>query len=159
VELPEDILARVILFVLGAFGFWVARHIYIHKRSEENPLVCMIGFDCHNVVHSDYAKFFGIHVEVLGMFYYGAIALFYFFLLFIANILPVILVDFMVLLSFTAFFFSAYLIAVQLFILKKFCSWCIVSALVSTGIFLVTIHVYNLSEIFNPSLIFQSFIL
>ena len=174
---PEDILIRVILFALGAFGFWVARHIYVHKRSEEQPLVCMVGFDCHAVVHSDYAKFLGIHVEVLGMFYYGAVTLFYAFLLFLANVifmlqivgvgqayladrftyipylglantLPIMLTDFMILLSFTAFLFSAYLIGIQQFVIKKWCSWCLVSASVSTTIFIVTILFYNLSEMF-----------
>ncbi len=145
---PEDILIRVILFALGAFGFWVARHIYIHKRSEAEPLVCMVGFDCHAVVHSDYAKFLGIHVEVLGMFYYGAVTLFYAFLLFLANTLPIMLTDFMILLSFTAFLFSAYLIGIQQFVIKKWCSWCLVSASVSTTIFIVTILFYNLSEMF-----------
>jgi uncharacterized membrane protein len=145
---PEDILIRVILFALGAFGFWVARHIYVHKRSEEKPLVCMVGFDCHAVVHSDYAKFLGIHVEVLGMFYYGAVTLFYAFLLFLANTLPIMLTDFMILLSFTAFLFSAYLIGIQQFVIKKWCSWCLVSASVSTTIFIVTILFYNLSEMF-----------
>ncbi len=145
---PEDIFIRFVLFTLGAFGFWVARHIYIHKRSEEKPLVCMVGFDCHSVVHSDYSKFLGIHVEVLGMLYYGAVTLFYAFLLFIANTLPVKLTDFMILLSFTAFLFSAYLISIQQFVIKKWCSWCLVSAFVSTVIFIVTILFYNLSEMF-----------
>jgi uncharacterized membrane protein len=146
--LPEDILIRVILFVLGLFGLWVARHVYIHKRSEEKPLVCMVGFDCDTVVHSDYAKFLGIHVEVLGIFYYGAVTFFYAFLLFLADKLPIMLTDFMILLSFTAFLFSVYLMSVQMFIIKKWCSWCIVSFLVSTAIFISTNIEYSLSDMF-----------
>jgi uncharacterized membrane protein len=38
-----------------------------------------------------------------------------------------------------AFLFSLYLIGVQIFILKKGCSWCIVSALISALIFILAI--------------------
>jgi len=144
---PEDILIRAVLFALGLFGFWVGRHIYIHKRSVERPLMCMVGFDCDSVVHSDYSKFFGIHVEVLGMLYYGLVTLFYFSILFIPNILHSILVGFMFLLSSFAFLFSAYLIGIQLLVIKKWCSWCIVSAFVSTCIFALTVVSYNIVDV------------
>lgn len=146
---PEDMLVRLALFALGLAGFLVARHVNKHKKSEEQPLVCMVGFDCHAVVHSDYSKFFGIHVEILGMLYYGLVTLFYLAILFIPGILHTALLGAMVLLSSTAFLFSVYLIAVQIFILKKGCSWCFVSAFISTIIFTVTLLFYNWSEVFQ----------
>jgi uncharacterized membrane protein len=150
--LPEDILVRVALFALGLAGFLVARHIYKHKKSAEEPLVCMVGFDCHAVVHSDYSKFFGIPVEILGMFYYGLVTLFYFAIMFVPGILHTALVGFMILLSSGAFLFSVYLIAVQIFILKKGCSWCIVSAGVSTIIFTITVLFYDFGSVLTFSL-------
>lgn len=149
---PQDMIIRVALLGLGLAGFLVARHIYKHKKSEEQPLVCMVGFDCHTVVHSNYARFLGIPVEILGMLYYGLVALFYLSILFIPGVLHTALVGFMIILSTIAFLFSVYLISVQLFILKKFCSWCLVSAGISGMIFAITTLFYDFGSVIIFSL-------
>jgi len=146
-QFSNDILIRIAIFVLGLCGFMVARHIYKHKNDNKNPLVCPIQFDCHTVVHSDYSKLFGIPVEILGMIYYMTISFAYLFFIFTDNVVPMTLVGFIILLSFLAFLFSVYLIAVQIFILKKGCSWCIVSAFICLLIFILTIFNYDFSFI------------
>ncbi len=134
----NEVLIKIAVVVLGVCGFLVAKHIRNHKK-KATPLVCMVGFDCHTVVHSDYSRFFGIPVEILGMLYYAFVALTYGVLIFLPNITPDIFGVFMIILSKVAFLFSLYLIGVQLFILKKGCSWCIVSALISALIFVLTV--------------------
>lgn len=135
--LSNDMLVKIAIFILGVGGFLVATHIRKHK-TQNTPLVCPIGFDCHAVVHSDYSRFFGIPVEVFGMIYYSLISVAYLYLIFV-NQVPVFVISALIFLSLLAFLFSAYLIAVQIFILKKGCSWCIVSALVTLCIFILTI--------------------
>ncbi len=128
---------KIIIFILGLCGFMVARHIFSHK-TKNTPLVCMAGFDCHSVVHSDYSRFFGVPVEVLGMIYYVFISFAYLILIFLPNLSKVVqndLVAIAAIISFLAFLFSVYLICVQIFILKKGCSWCFVSTLISILIF------------------------
>ncbi len=144
----EDILARVIVFILGVCGFFVAFHIYKKKRGNQ-PLVCPIRFDCHTVVHSNYAKFFGIPVEILGMLYYLSIIVGYLFLIFSPAALSDNFIVALIVLSLIAFLFSAYLIGVQIFILKKGCSWCIVSAFICLAIFLVTVFAYDVMSIWQ----------
>ncbi len=152
----QEALIQVAILFLGLFGFWVARRIYNHK-TKKKPLVCMVGFDCHAVVHSDYSKFMGIRVEILGMLYYAAVSIFYFLIIFfpfyfliiffpnffLSSFYTVALLFLMPLFSFAAFLFSTYLIAVQIFILKKGCSWCIVSAFITFFIFLLTLFNYG----------------
>lgn len=142
----NHILLRIIIFVLGLCGFMIAKHIRNHK-AKNIPLICLIGFDCHTVVHSDYSKFFGIPVEILGMAYYGLVFISYFFFIFLPGLLPNPLTGFMIFLSVTAFLFSIYLIAVQIFILKKGCSWCIISSLISALIFILTALTYNFGSV------------
>ena len=146
-QISDDILIRIIVFVLGICGFLVARHIHEHKKAENAPLVCPVGFDCNAVVHSDYSKFFGIPVEILGMFYYAFVSLAYFILIFGAEKMPATIVGLLVIISLVAFLFSLYLIGVQIFVLKKGCSWCIVSSIVSAAIFILTIFAYDFSSI------------
>jgi uncharacterized membrane protein len=135
-------LVRIAIFFLGFAGFLVARHIFEEKKAER-PLVCPIRFDCDTVVHSDYSKFMGVRVEILGMFYYAFIALSYLVFLFKPEFLPNAVVGAMATLSLVAFLFSVYLIAVQIFILKKMCSWCIVSSFICILIFTLTILAYD----------------
>ena len=144
----NEVFLQVLTFVLGFFGFWVAKHIRNHKV-ENKPLVCMVGFDCHTVVHSDYSKFFGISVEVLGMVYYALMFSLYFLFTVFQVLMPEVIIGSLILMSFSAFLFSAYLILVQIFILKKGCSWCIVSAFICLLIFILTMMHYDFGLLGN----------
>ncbi len=148
----DYIFVRVAIGLLGVCGFFVAEHIRNHK-AKQVPLVCMVGFDCHTVVHSDYSKLFGVPVEILGMIYYAVVALGYLFLTFtFGETLPKLVVDLAAGFSLIAFLFSVYLIFVQVFVLKKGCSWCFVSAFISISIFLLTLNAYHidfLTQIFK----------
>jgi uncharacterized membrane protein len=141
----DDVSIRVAIFVLALCGFWVARHIRRHKV-ENKALVCMVGFDCHTVVHSDYSRFFGAPVEILGMIYYAIVAVVYLISLIPFGVIPEVMTFYVLIIaalmwvvSLTAFLFSTYLIGVQIFILRKGCSWCIVSALISALIFVLSV--------------------
>ena len=136
-QFSNDLTIKVLILFLGFLGFMVAEHIRNHKKNNA-PLVCPIGFDCHAVVHSDYSTFLGMPVETLGMIYYACISLAYLFLALTAEIIPSLMLNFLTIISLGAFLFSSYLICVQIFILKKGCSWCIVSALISALIFVLT---------------------
>jgi uncharacterized membrane protein len=141
----EDVLSKVIVFVLAIGGFLVARHIHNHKKLNAKPLVCPIQFDCATVVHSDYSRLLGIPVEIFGMLYYGIVAIGYGFLIFHPESISPHILGALILASSVAFFFSLYLIGVQIFVLKKGCSWCIVSAFICLAIFLVTVTHYDIS--------------
>ena len=136
--LENYILIHVAIVILGISGFMVAKYIYHHKKTGK-LLVCPIRFDCNTVVNSDYSRFFGIPVEFLGMFYYSIISLWHIILIFSPSFFSSIPIDFSLIISTTAFLFSLYLIGVQIFALKKGCSWCLVSAFISTLIFIFTV--------------------
>lgn len=146
-QFSDDVLIRSLLFILGVLGFWVAKHIHKHKQEGEAPLVCPVGFDCNAVVHSDYSKMFGIPLEYLGMAYYALISIAYFVLIFLGEEIPGIVAGSLMLSSLGAFLFSIYLIGVQIFILKKGCSWCVVSAGISVLIFILTSFAYDFGSI------------
>ncbi len=138
----NEVSAKIAVVILSLCGLWVAKHIRKHKV-EGAPLVCPIGFDCHAVVHSDYSKFLGMPVELLGMIYYACFTLLNLVLIFVPNIFSAFitsasLVMILIVISLAAFLFSLYLISVQIFVIKKGCSWCIVSSIVSALIFLLS---------------------
>lgn len=142
ITFPEDVLVRAFISLLGLVGFFIARHIYSTKKKDK-PLVCPIKFDCNSVVNSDYSKFLGAPVERMGMIYYSLIFLAYLLLSFISTPMPNFLTLILSLYSLGAFMFSLYLIYVQLFILKQFCSWCIASSFICLLVFIFTVVVHN----------------
>jgi uncharacterized membrane protein len=122
----------IALFALG--GLLIS--IYIHyKKQIHAPLTCPIGHSCDPVVHSRYSRFMDMPVEILGVIYYTIIVFTY--LLFLA--MPALYggapVNVLLVLSGIAFLFSLYLIGVQLFILREWCTWCLISAALCVAIF------------------------
>lgn len=130
------------IIILYAFsGVSIAFYIHRKKRLHE-PLTCPIGHSCDPVIHSRYSRFMDMPVEILGVLYYTIIVVAY--LLFLAapalaQTLPSLI---LFALSTLAFLFSLYLIVVQLFILREWCTWCIISALLCTVIFFAAMKLY-----------------
>ena len=145
-QFSNEILIQITIFVLGLCGFWVARHIYRHKKIKK-PLICPIGFDCNFVVHSNYSEFMHVPLEVFGMIYYALLSLSYLFFIFFLEAMPDIVSLFLLVASFGAFVFSLYLLFIQIFILRKGCSWCIVSALITILIFILTLFSFDFISI------------
>ncbi len=128
------IFTEVIIIFCAFAGFIIAAYIRHQKRSNER-LVCHVGSDCNAVVHSDFSKFFGVPVELLGMIYYGWTAIGHGLLLAFPDFLPAWSALFLLTLSLVGFLFSAYLIFIQAFTLKQWCTWCVFSAILCVIIF------------------------
>lgn len=123
------------IIFLGFIGFTVSSYIHMKKKSGAKQMVCPLKAKCKDVITSEYSYFFGIPVSLWGMTYYGFIALWYATLLLVPIFeKPGIM---LITLGITtgAFLFSVYLTAVQAFTLKDWCSWCVISAIISTLIF------------------------
>ncbi|MFA6106755.1 MAG: vitamin K epoxide reductase family protein [Patescibacteria group bacterium] len=128
------------IIVLSIIGFFISRHIYRAKKTGVK-LVCHFGAgkqSCNEVVESEYGKTFGIPNEVVGMVYYLAVMIVAaLFLIFPVLAYEVAKTGFFAV-SALAFALSAYLTGIQAFVLKKFCEWCLATALVNTLIFALT---------------------
>lgn len=124
-----------LILILALAGLAVSFHINRKKRKKEK-LVCFIGQDCDKVINSRYAETFGIDNQLLGMVYYSGIAIF------AATTVgglawPVFIFTLFKLATIGSALFSFYLIYIQAFVLKEWCEWCLVSAVLSILIFLI----------------------
>tara|TARA_Y100000310_G_scaffold336130_1_gene419874 strand:+ start:922 stop:1308 length:387 start_codon:yes stop_codon:yes gene_type:complete len=123
-----------IVFVLAVIGLLISVYIF-EKRRKKQHLVCLIGKECDVVLGSKYNKLFGIHNEIVGMFYYFVIGLLALLLVFgIGDLTWVLLV-----ISFVGVLFSIYFLYIQFIVLKAGCDYCVGSALVSFLIFLIEV--------------------
>lgn len=126
--------------ILFAFaGIILAIYIYTTKRNNSKILVCPIGGHCDTVVNSKYSKFLGIPIEVIGIFYYGFIALFYSISYLKPHLFNEGIFFLVTVFSVIAFLFSVYLVLIQAFALKNWCTWCLFSAGFTTIISVVAI--------------------
>ena len=146
------------LFLIAAAlgGFVLAFFIFISKRKAK-PIACPMDGHCDDVVRSEFSKFFGVPVEILGMLYYAvAVAAYSVFYFYSGLAVPLAAFAMFGLASFS-FLFSLYLTFIQAFSLKQWCVWCLASAGLSSFIFLANVFYVKLGFAVIPAEIFEEF--
>ena len=123
----EFVVSLIVLVILGIFD----SGYLIKKRVKKQPLSCPINGGCEKVVESRWNAIFFIKNDVLGLFYYILIlflALYLFFtsekLLFLTKLI-----------SGASLLFSLFLVFIQVKIIKEYCFYCLISALINLLIF------------------------
>ncbi len=121
------IFLTLLIIAAATTGLVLAAYIQWKKATRGN-LVCPLRSNCTAVIESEYSKFLGIPVELLGIVYYALIAASYaLFLLFPPLAVPSVVFVVLVL-STAAVLFSVYLTFIQAAVLKQWCVWCLCSA-------------------------------
>ena len=134
-------LYKLLILISALGGFLVSRYIYDHK-SKKKFLICPLKASCEPVIHSKYSVFLGLDLTIWGMLYYAFVFLGYFLYLFFN--LNIDLFKFVLFfLSLYTFLFSLYLTFIQIGKLRKFCSWCLLSAFLSSVIFFSSFVIYR----------------
>ncbi len=122
----------------AAGGFGVAFYIFRTKRGG-GQLVCPAGSDCNAVITSRYSKFLGVPIEYLGMAYYFVVVGSYTALIFAPHSFSGTTLSALMTLTAGAFLFSLYLLFAQAFLLRQWCIWCLLSAMLSIVIFVTSL--------------------
>lgn len=130
----------LLMVLVSSLGFSIAYSL-MYRKKRNLHISCPLRADCHAVVHSSFSRFCGIPVELLGVFYYGIMMVVY-----ASQLLGVAHFSFafafvFFLLSMTAFFFSLYLTYIQIFLLKQWCTWCLLSALLCALMFIIGLSI------------------
>jgi uncharacterized membrane protein len=113
--------------------------IYIHrKKRTKAPLMCPRNANCDDVINSRYGKTFGISNDVLGLLYYIFVGVVYSAILVRPDLVSVQLEQILAFFVGAAAFFSLYLMAIQAYVLKKWCIWCLGAAAMNIALALIT---------------------
>lgn len=131
---------KLIIAALAFVGFLIAGYIHVTKKNA-SPLVCPLEGSCDAVIHSDQSSLFGIPVELLGAVYYALMGTVYIFFFLFPSELHEWFPYSLLVVTALAFLFSLYLTAVQAFVLKHWCTWCLFSAGICVMMFLITVIV------------------
>lgn len=130
--------SRMGIALLSLLGFFIAGYLLLHRMGMVGPLTCGLG-DCATVQLSRWSVFLGIPVPAWGVGGYAAL-----FVVSLLGIQPQYvearwISAALVGMSAIAFLFSAYLTALEAFVIHAWCQWCVVSAIIATGIFLFSL--------------------
>ena len=127
------LLALVLVAALG-----VADSVYLTKKHYTQEYTCSL-LDinsCESVLSSSYSSIFNLPIALLGSLYYLLIFISAGLLLKKENKISQLVLLFVPVL---AFLFSLYLVYLQLFVLKSICQYCMLSAVTSTVIFILSL--------------------
>ena len=126
------------LLIFTLIGFFDSLYLYIVEVTS-TPIACFQGStDCETVANSAYSSIYGIPIGLIGMLGYGVILIVVVMIKYrpdLTDKLRYILFG----LSFIGFLYSVYLTSVSFFILKAECPFCILSAIMMTAIFILSI--------------------
>ena len=129
---------EIIMIALAVIGLGIATYLAEVKRKKARPMCPMKG-SCDAVIHSSHATFLGVSVEKLGIVYYIFVLALHSILFFAPELHSDVLTLVAILSSSFALLFSFYLLTVQAFVLRSWCTWCVLSALTTLGIFILTV--------------------
>ncbi len=121
--------ALALLFTLAAIGISETRYL-IQKRTDHSNPVCVIGGQCQLVLKSKYSTMFGMHNDVLGLFFYCTVAVLAGTLLvgkFPMEVLQAIESVIEIMIGIGAII-SLVFINLQWKVIKAWCFWCLMSA-------------------------------
>lgn len=135
-------LLRLLIASVALGGFFIAFYIWRQKHRVET-LVCPLHSNCETVIHSAYSTFLGLPLEWLGMFYYAVVAISYVSFLFSPAARALNLMLLISWVTVAAFLFSLYLTYIQAVKLREWCTWCLISALFCSIIFLASLAIYQ----------------
>lgn len=124
----------ILFVVVGIAGLIDSGYLFLN-RLKEKPLICPLNYDCAKVTESRWGKIFGVRNEILGMFFYVFIILAAFVVLFQPSLGPP-LIKIMFSVSAIGLIFSLFLTSLQIFVIKNFCFYCLISAVLSLLIFI-----------------------
>jgi protein-disulfide isomerase/uncharacterized membrane protein/rhodanese-related sulfurtransferase len=129
---------KTLLLALPLLGLFDSLYLLWAYTSPSRPMVCL-GSGCDAVRASSYAHLFGLPLPVFGVANYTVLGLLIFALVLVSAPLGRVIQWTVAGISGGGFLFSLYLTSLQAFVIHAWCAWCDISALVVTGIFVLSL--------------------
>lgn len=129
---------RMAAALLSLVGVFVSSYLYLYKIGKIGTLACGTG-GCEAVQTSDWARFLGVEVSLIGLLGYLGL-----FLAALAGLQPPLVARrgvalLLVAMSGLGVAFTIYLTALEVFVIHAICRWCVGSAVIILLVLLVSL--------------------
>jgi len=124
---------------VSILGFFDATYLTIQHYTQFT-LPCTITHGCDLVTKSEYSQIIGVPVALLGALYYLAIFLAVYIII---ETEKTEYLRFVAIATTFGFLFSAWFVYLQLFVIHAICQYCMLSAITSTTMFVVSIVYFS----------------
>jgi uncharacterized membrane protein len=134
---------RMSAALLSLAGLFVSAYLYLYKIGRIGTLACGTG-GCETVQLSSWSRFGGVEVSLIGLLGYT--------ILLVVSLASLqewppdkrrAVAGLLLALAGAGLGFTVYLTALELFVIHAICRWCVGSAVIITGIFLVSLLEYR----------------
>lgn len=129
---------RMVIAVLSLIGFFIALYLWAHNAGLTGPIVCGVG-DCATVQSSEYATLGPVSVSSIGVAGYLALMLLSFLGIQPGRRDSGVIGGLMLAGALGGVLFSAYLTYLEAAVIRAWCQYCVVSAILITLIFFATL--------------------
>ncbi len=135
-------LSYLSLYLVLAVGGIINSGYLFWNHHQKKPLVCPLDHDCSIVTESKWSHLFGLRNELLGiLFFIGMLVL---GLTSLTTLLPSsTTLLFMIIGASLGLLFSVFLVLIQSFVIKNYCFYCLISAIISTLLFAMSILLFR----------------
>jgi len=116
--------------VLAIFGMANAGYLYYEHRKKNATLVCPFDHDCTVVTESKWSTVFGVRNELLGLIFF-ALAFGLALSPLALQIDPGLVKKLLILVSLSGAGFSVFLIGLQIWAIRDYCFYCVISAILT----------------------------
>jgi len=133
------------LLALAPLGFLDAGYLTVEHFLNRVP-PCSLVAGCEKVTTSQYSVIFGVPMALMGALYYLAIIL---ALVLYLDLRRDWIIKWTARFTAVGFLFSLWLVYLQIFVIRAICQYCVLSALSSTGLFVIGVLVLRSHRAFT----------
>lgn len=126
--------------VLSTLGLINSSYL-IWAHYKKKPMICPLNHDCSIVTESRWSHIFFIRNEILGLLFFMGMLIAILLAISLPIFMPVILLIILIA-TIGALLFSIFLIFIQIYSIKDYCFYCILSALITLLLFLNSLLLY-----------------
>lgn len=134
---------KIIFSLIAIASIGMIDAVYLTVKHYEGSIDCSIISGCQEVLGSSYSEFMGIPLALMGVAYY--LSIIFLSLLFIDSENKYALLGLKYIPSF-GFLFSLWLVYLQIFVIGSICQYCMLSALSSTVLFVISLSLIKKSQ-------------
>lgn len=134
--------AFITTFIVLCISGIVNSSYLVYKHYKKKPLMCPLNHNCSIVTESKWSKMFFIRNEILGLIFYIAMFLSILILMLYPSLSSILKIIILLATGFSLLF-SIFLVLIQKYVIKDYCFYCLISAVITLLIFFNSAYIFR----------------